>query len=34
MESGIYGICKNCQQEIGIERLKTNPSARTCIICK
>jgi len=34
MEKGIYGICENCQQEIDIERLKINPSARTCIKCK
>lgn len=34
MEKGTYGICKNCNQEIDIERLKANPSARTCISCK
>jgi RNA polymerase-binding protein DksA len=34
MEKGTYGICENCQQEIAIERLKANPSAQTCIVCK
>lgn len=34
MENGTYGICENCQKEISIERLKANPSAKTCISCK
>jgi RNA polymerase-binding protein DksA len=34
IEKGTYGICANCQQEIDIERLKVNPSAKTCIKCK
>lgn len=34
MENGTYGICKNCNQEISLERLKANPSARTCIKCR
>lgn len=33
MENGTYGICENCDQEIDIERLKINPSAKTCIKC-
>ena len=33
MEDGTYGTCENCQQEISIERLKANPSAKTCISC-
>jgi len=33
MEKGTYGFCDNCQKEIGIERLKANPSAQTCIKC-
>lgn len=33
IEKGTYGICENCNQEIDIERLKANPSARTCIKC-
>lgn len=34
IEKGTYGICDNCQQEIDLERLKINPSARTCTKCK
>lgn len=34
MDKGTYGICENCQKEINIERLKANPSAKTCIECK
>jgi len=34
MEEGTYGICENCKQEIDIERLRVNPSAKTCIACK
>jgi RNA polymerase-binding protein DksA len=34
MEEGTYGICENCKKEIDIERLKANPSAKTCITCK
>lgn len=33
IENGTYGICKNCNQEISPERLRANPSARTCIKC-
>ncbi|MFZ2188458.1 MAG: TraR/DksA C4-type zinc finger protein [Candidatus Moraniibacteriota bacterium] len=33
MENGTYGKCENCQKEIDIERLKANPSAKTCIKC-
>lgn len=28
-----YGVCEKCHQEIAIERLKVNPSAKTCISC-
>lgn len=34
MEKGTYGLCENCAAEIDLERLKANPSARTCIKCK
>jgi len=34
MEKGNYGVCANCNQEIDIERLKINPSAKTCVKCK
>ncbi|MCX6761512.1 MAG: TraR/DksA C4-type zinc finger protein [Candidatus Moranbacteria bacterium] len=33
MEKGTYGLCENCQKEIDIERLRANPSAKTCIKC-
>ena len=34
MEDGTYGIGKNCNREIDIERLRAYPAARTCIKCK
>jgi len=34
IEKGTYGICANCNQEIEIERLRANPSARRCVKCK
>ena len=33
MENGTYGLCENCKKEIDIERLRANPSAKTCIKC-
>ena len=33
IEKGTYGFCENCQKEIGLERLRANPSAKTCIKC-
>ncbi|HRZ94992.1 MAG TPA: TraR/DksA C4-type zinc finger protein [Candidatus Moranbacteria bacterium] len=33
IEKGAYGICDNCKKEIDINRLRANPSARTCIKC-
>ncbi|MFA4817754.1 MAG: TraR/DksA family transcriptional regulator [Parcubacteria group bacterium] len=34
MEKGTYGICAECGEEIEIDRLRANPSARRCIKCK
>lgn len=34
IENGTYGICKNCQGEVSIERLRVNPSAKTCMNCQ
>jgi RNA polymerase-binding protein DksA len=34
MDTGTYGVCENCHQDIDIERLKANPSAKTCITCR
>ncbi len=33
MEKGTYGFCENCQKEIPLDRLRANPSAKTCITC-
>jgi DnaK suppressor protein len=33
IERGTYGFCENCRKEIDIERLRANPSAKTCIKC-
>lgn len=33
MGQGTYGICENCHKEIDIDRLRANPSAKTCIKC-
>lgn len=33
MEKGAYGMCKNCNREINIERLKAYPAAGICIKC-
>ena len=34
MDQGKYGQCDNCGQDIPVERLRANPSAKTCIVCK
>lgn len=31
MDSGKYGICEVCGEEIPADRLEANPAARTCI---
>lgn len=33
IEKGTYGLCEKCGKEIPLERLKANPSARTCTTC-
>lgn len=33
IEKGTYGFCENCQKEIDLDRLRANPSAKTCIKC-
>ena len=30
IKHGVYGTCQVCQKEIEVDRLKANPSARTC----
>lgn len=34
IEEGTYGICEECQEPIGIERLKALPFTPLCINCK
>ena len=34
MESGDYGLCDECDIEIGFERLMARPTAELCIACK
>lgn len=29
-----YGICEECGDDIGVARLKANPSARLCVHCQ
>jgi len=32
--SGDYGICEDCGEEIGIERLKVHPISARCVDCR
>ncbi|MDR2338316.1 MAG: TraR/DksA C4-type zinc finger protein [Deltaproteobacteria bacterium] len=34
IESGEYGICENCGEEISLARLEARPVAQLCIDCK
>ncbi|MEL7062011.1 MAG: TraR/DksA family transcriptional regulator [Acidobacteriota bacterium] len=34
MEQGTYGVCQNCGQLIGVERLRAVPWAQYCIECQ
>ena len=34
LDDGEYGVCEQCGEEIGIERLKARPVATLCIGCK
>jgi len=34
IESGVYGRCEECGDEIGIERLRARPVTTLCIACK
>jgi len=29
-----YGVCEECGDDIGVARLKANPSARLCVCCQ
>jgi RNA polymerase-binding protein DksA len=34
IDDGIYGICDECGEEIGVPRLKARPVTKLCINCK
>lgn len=34
LERGEYGVCEECGEQIGIERLKARPVTTLCIECK
>jgi RNA polymerase-binding transcription factor len=34
LDDGNYGVCEQCGEEIGIERLKARPVTTLCIECK
>jgi len=34
LDNGEYGICEQCGEQIGIERLKARPVTTLCIECK
>lgn len=34
LENHTYGICEECDEPIGFERLKARPTANLCITCK
>lgn len=34
IEDGTFGICENCEAEIGIKRLEIRPEGGLCIRCK
>jgi DnaK suppressor protein len=34
MESGTYGLCVHCGEQIGFQRLQAYPSANRCLSCQ
>ena len=34
IDDGVYGICANCGEEIGVKRLEARPVTNLCIDCK
>lgn len=34
LEAGVYGVCEECGEEIGIARLEARPVTTLCIQCK
>ncbi|MBW2274655.1 MAG: TraR/DksA family transcriptional regulator [Deltaproteobacteria bacterium] len=33
MESGVYGVCEQCEEEIPVGRLRALPFTTTCVDC-
>lgn len=34
MKEGVYGLCTQCGEQIGLKRLEARPTAELCIECK
>ena len=34
MDEGVFGVCDECGEEIGVPRLKARPVTKLCINCK
>jgi RNA polymerase-binding transcription factor len=34
LDMGIYGVCRDCDGDIGYERLKSQPVAERCVPCQ
>jgi DnaK suppressor protein len=34
IKNGIYGVCVDCGDDIGLERLEAYPTAKRCIACQ
>ena len=34
LDNGTFGVCEECNEEIGVPRLKARPVTRLCINCK
>ncbi|MDH3282744.1 MAG: TraR/DksA C4-type zinc finger protein [Gammaproteobacteria bacterium] len=34
IEQGVYGVCTECERDIGLERLNANPITHRCVNCQ
>ena len=34
MDDGVYGVCEECGEDIGVARLKARPVTTLCVSCK
>lgn len=34
IDDGVYGVCEECGEEIGVDRLRARPVTTLCIACK